>query len=218
MQKLRFGEEVNVNGSLRVSPSSSGMGIGASNWVISGARQSVGYVAASLVTKNHAMPLDVTPLAGCHTVIISDVECSPQATKVTEDRVTKSQEVPEIGVSGTEHGGPVRQSSSGSGVSQRPTPKTSGSFSSAPARGSLSSVGVVKSSTVGAGIEKAGKGEVVGSDVATLDLIPEVASACKGAIEALRRGGSVLFPISPCGLLLELLDELGAQLGAANLK
>lgn len=214
MQKLRFGEEVNVNGSLRVSPSSSGMGIGASNWVISGARQSVGYVAASLVTKNHAMPLDVAPLAGCHTVIISDVECSPQAKKVAEDRATKSQEVPEIGVSGTEHGGPVRQSSSGSGVSQRPTPKTSGSFSSALARGSLSSVGVVKPSTV----EKAGKGEVVGSDVATLDLIPEVASACKGAIEALRRGGSVLFPISPCGLLLELLDELGAQLGAANLK
>lgn len=228
MQKLRLGEEVNTNGSVRVSPSSSGMGIGASNWIISGARQSVGYVAASLVTKNHAMPLDVAPLAGCHTLIISDVECSPEAVvaeKVT--RVAKAQEIPEIGGSGTELVGPVRQSSSGSGISQRPTTKISGSFSSASARGGLSSssVGVAKSSTVvlppGAVIDKAGKGgnaELVGSDVATLDLIPEVASACKGAIEALKRGGSVLFPISPCGLLLELLDELGVQLGAANLK
>lgn len=221
MQKLRFGEEVNINGSLRVSPSSSGMGIGASNWIISGASQSMGYVAASLKTKNHAMPLDLAPLTGCHTLIISDVECSSQAENVTssrEDRVAKAQEIPEIGV---EHAGPVRQSSSGFGVSQRPTPKTSGSLPSATARGGLSSssVGAPKLNTVFLPpVEEAGKGENAEVDVATPDLAPEVASACKRAIEALRRGGSVLFPISPCGLLLELLEELGVQLGAANLK
>lgn len=195
------------------------MGIGASNWIISGAGQSVGYVAASLVTKNHAMPLDMAPLVGCQTLIISDVEeCSPEAERIIssrEDRVAKAQEISEIGAVG-----PVRQSSSGSGVSQRPTPKTSGSFSSASARGGLSSSSAVKSSPVvlPPGAVKGGNAELVSSDMASLDLMPEVASACKGAIEALRRGGSVLFPISPCGLLLELLDELGVQLGAANLK
>lgn len=174
MQKLRFGEEVNVNGSLRLSPSSSGMGIGASNWLISGARQSVGYVAASSVTTNHVIPLDVAPLAKCHTLIISDVECATKAS--------------EIGQS-----------------SQRPATKATGIFSSASARGSLSSAGALKS-------EKGGNADVVETGT------PEVASACKGVNEALRRGGSVLFPISPCDLLLELLEELGVQLGAANLK
>jgi hypothetical protein len=236
VQKLRYGEEVNINGSLRVSPSSSGMGIGASNWILSGARESMGYVAASLATKNHAMPLNKAPLAGCHALIISDIEFSPEAvvtekaTSSREDIVGKRPEIPERGVSGTEHVRPLRQSSSGSGSSQRLTQRGSRSFSSAATRGgaSSSSVGVAKSGTgglpLGTGIEKAGKagsGDLDGtlrSDVATSYLVPEVTLACKGAIEAVKRGGSVLFPISPSGLLLELLDELGVQLTAANLK
>lgn len=171
MQKLRFGEEVNINGSLRVSPSSSGMAIGASNWLISGARQSVGYVAAPSLRKNHVIPLDLAPFAKCRTLIISDVECSPGASEIGQ-------------------------------CSQRPVTKATGSSSSASARGSLSSVKA----------EKGGTADVVERETS------EVASACRGAIEALKRGGSVLFPISPCGLLLELLEELGVQLGVANLK
>jgi hypothetical protein len=221
VQKLRYGEEVNINGSLRVSPSSSGMGIGASNWILSGARESMGYVAASLATKNHAMPLNKAPLAGCHALIISDIEFSPEAvvtekaTSSREDIVGKRPEIPERGVSGSSH---------------RLTQRGSRRFSSAATRGgaSSSSVGVAKSGTgglpLGTGIEKAGKagsGDLDGtlrSDVATSYLVPEVTLACKGAIEAVKRGGSVLFPISPSGLLLELLDELGVQLTAANLK
>ena len=236
VRKLRFGEEVNINGSLRVSPSSSGTGIGASNWTLSGATQRVGYVGASLTTNYHAMPLDKTPLAGCHALIIADVEFSPEAAVAEKasssgaDLVVKAQEIPDCGVSNTEHAGLLRQSSSGSGSSQRSTRKTSGGFSSVAGRGGLpsSSAGVVKSGTVGlpigTGIEKAGKagigdsGGILRSDVTTSDLIPEVALACKGAIEAVRRGGSVLLPVSPSGLLLELLDELGVQLAAANLK
>ncbi|KAG0566253.1 hypothetical protein KC19_7G049700 [Ceratodon purpureus] len=235
VHKLRLGEEANINGSLRVMPLSSGMGIGASNWILSGARERVGYLAASLATKNHAMPLDKAPLAGCHALIISDVEFSPEAVVTEkavasrEDLVVNAPEISERGVLGSEHVGPLGPSS-GSGSSQRPTQRASGSFSSVAVRGGLSSssVGAVKSGSaglpLGTGVEKAvkaGSGDLDGTprnDLATSDLIPEVAAACKGAIEAVRRGGSVLFPISPSGLLLQILEELGVQLAALNLK
>lgn len=236
VQKMSFGEEINFNGVFKISPSSSGMGIGASNWIISGAIHRVGYVAASLAMKNHAMPLDIAPLEGCHALIISDVECPSDAVVVEkvisseDDLDVKAQETQDCGVSGNEHLRPVRQSSTGSGSSQRPTPRASGSFSSVASRGGLPSggSGIVKSGAVGllpgGGSEKAGKGvngDGFGSlhnDVVVLDLRPDVAAACKWTIEAIKRGGSVLFPIGPSGLFLELLEELGTQLGAANLK
>lgn len=216
VQKLRFGEEVNINGFLTISPSSSGLGIGTANWVIKGGRQHVGYIATSLHERNHSMPLDMASLKGVHALLFSDVECSDNPLKI---------DAPENLQGGTEQARPTRPSSPGSGGL---TTATSGSFSGSlgPRAGvSSGSVGPLKSGAVV--LDTGGKGSSGdlhnnnnnnnnSNNIVRLDALPEVARVCKATVDTIRKGGSVLVPLSPDGILLEYLDELSAQLSEAN--
>lgn len=219
VQKLRFGEEVNINGFLTISPSSSGLGIGTANWVIKGGRQHVGYIATSLHERNHSMPLDMASLKGVHALLFSDVECSDNPLKI---------DAPENLQGGTEQARPTRPSSPGSGGSNGLTTATSGNFSGSlgPRSGvSSGSVGPSKSSAVV--LDTGGKGSSGDlhnnnnnnnniNNIVRLDALPEVARVCKATVDTIRKGGSVLVPLSPDGILLEYLDELSAQLSEAN--
>lgn len=179
----------------------------------------MGYIATSLYEGNHSMPLDVAPLKGVHTLLFSDVECSNNPLKIN---------APENLQGGAEQAQPIRPSSPGSGDSNGVTTATSGNFSGSlgPRSGvSSGSVGPLKSGAVA--LDSGGKGSSGdlhnnnnnnnnSNNIVRLDASPEVARACKATIDAIRKGGSVLVPLSPDGILLEYLDELSAQLSEAN--
>lgn len=229
VQKLRFGEEVNVDGCLRITPLSSGLGIGASNWSLIGARRNVAYIAASLATVNHSMPMNVAALAGSHTLVFSDVGSLEETVKIVTETTEFDLKTEKTfgGAPGGEHVMPVRQSSSGSGSGQRNA--IGAGFPSSSRAGLPSGIGLaVKPPSASAGGPttmlpsdrgKGARGEVGGTFLpdTSSDVIPEVSSMCKASIEAIRKGGSVLVPVSPFGVLPELLEEMAVQLGAVNL-
>ncbi len=244
VHRLHYGEEANIDGCLKIKPSSSGLGIGASNWTISGARRSVAYIAGSLVTANSVKAFDLPALEGSQILLFGDVEFADESSTSVEEKVTSGDMEVDIrpvvdglqidsGVIGVEQPAPARQSSTGSGSSHRLTTATSGSLPSTTAcNRSLSSIAIGGSvkppsvSPVGAPTLSSerggnrGSGEVSGAlrpDTTASDVRPQVAAVCKAAVETVRRGGSVLIPSSPFPILLELLDEMAVQLASVNL-
>ncbi|CAK9257653.1 unnamed protein product [Sphagnum jensenii] len=83
VHRLHYGEEANIDGCLKIKPSSSGLGIGASNWTISGARRSVAYIAGSLVTANSVKAFDFPALEGSQILLFGDVEFADESSTIS---------------------------------------------------------------------------------------------------------------------------------------
>ncbi|CAM6041437.1 unnamed protein product [Sphagnum compactum] len=83
VHRLHYGEEANIDGCLKIKPSSSGLGIGASNWTISGARHSVAYIAGSLVTANSVKAFDLPALEGSQILLFGDVELADESSTIS---------------------------------------------------------------------------------------------------------------------------------------
>ncbi|CAK9860072.1 unnamed protein product [Sphagnum jensenii] len=88
VHRLHYGEEANIDGCLKIKPSSSGLGIGASNWTLSGARRSVAYIAGSLVTANSVKAFDLPALEGSQILLFGDVEFADESSTSVEEKVT----------------------------------------------------------------------------------------------------------------------------------
>ena len=66
---LQFAEEICYNGALIIKPISSGLGIGASNWVVTGPRRSLTYIAGFIIDSGHSKGLDIPLLHGADLIL-----------------------------------------------------------------------------------------------------------------------------------------------------
>ncbi|KAK1319874.1 hypothetical protein QJS10_CPB04g00376 [Acorus calamus] len=69
---VKYCEEICHDGILMIKPVSSGLEIGASNWIIVGPRRNVTYVSSSIFESSHAMGFDYNSLQGNDIIIFSD--------------------------------------------------------------------------------------------------------------------------------------------------
>lgn len=73
VQTLRFGEEACYNGTLIIKASSSGLEIGACNWIINGAKGNIAYISGSNFASGHAMDFDDRAIQGSDLILYSDL-------------------------------------------------------------------------------------------------------------------------------------------------
>ncbi|ESQ49281.1 hypothetical protein EUTSA_v10020176mg [Eutrema salsugineum] len=84
VQAVKFAEEVCYNGTLIINALSSGLEIGACNWLINGPNGSLSYVSDSIFVSPHAKNFDFHRLKGTDVMIYSDFSCL-QTAEVTEN-------------------------------------------------------------------------------------------------------------------------------------
>ncbi|XP_020887277.1 integrator complex subunit 9 isoform X2 [Arabidopsis lyrata subsp. lyrata] len=84
VQAVKFAEEVCYNGTLIIKALSSGLDIGACNWLINGPNGSLSYVSDSIFVSHHARNFDFHGLKGTDVLIYSDFS-SLQSAEVTEN-------------------------------------------------------------------------------------------------------------------------------------
>jgi len=84
VQGVKFAEEVCYNGTLIIKALSSGLDIGACNWLINGPNGSLSYVSDSIFVSHHARSFDFHGLKETDVLIYSDFS-SLQSAEVTED-------------------------------------------------------------------------------------------------------------------------------------
>ncbi|XP_024041486.1 integrator complex subunit 9 homolog isoform X2 [Citrus clementina] len=73
VQTLRFGEEACYNGILIIKAFSSGLDMGACNWIISGAKGNIAYISGSNFASGHAMDFDYRAIQGSDLILYSDL-------------------------------------------------------------------------------------------------------------------------------------------------
>lgn len=83
VQALKFAEEVCYNGTLIIKALSSGLDIGACNWLINGPNGSLSYVSDSIFVSHHAKSFDIDGLRGTDVMIYSGFSCL-QTAEMTE--------------------------------------------------------------------------------------------------------------------------------------
>nr|DAD43103.1 TPA_asm: hypothetical protein HUJ06_001333 [Nelumbo nucifera] len=71
-QSLKYAEEVYHNGTLVIKAFSSGLEIGASNWVINGPKRNFTWLSSSIFASRHAMGFDYNSLQGNGVILFSD--------------------------------------------------------------------------------------------------------------------------------------------------
>lgn len=84
VQAVNFAEEVCYNGTLIFKSLSSGLDIGACNWLINGPNGSLSYVSDSIFVSHHAKSFDFHGLKGNDVMIYSDFSCL-QSAELTEN-------------------------------------------------------------------------------------------------------------------------------------
>ncbi|CAA7058728.1 unnamed protein product [Microthlaspi erraticum] len=84
VQAVKFAEEVCYNGTLIIKALSSGLDIGACNWLINGPNGSLSYVSDSIFISHHAKSFDFQGLKGADVMIYSDFSCL-QTAETTEN-------------------------------------------------------------------------------------------------------------------------------------
>ncbi|CAH2054628.1 unnamed protein product [Thlaspi arvense] len=75
VQAVKFAEEVCYNGTLIIKALSSGLDIGACNWLINGPNGSLSYVSGSVFVSHHVKNFDFHGLKGTDVMIYSDFAC-----------------------------------------------------------------------------------------------------------------------------------------------
>ncbi|WZY96139.1 hypothetical protein YC2023_068468 [Brassica napus] len=84
VQDVKFSEEVCYNGTLIIKALSSGLDIGACNWLINGPNGSLSYVSGSIFVSHHAKNFDFHGLRGNDVMIYSGLSCL-QTSEMTEN-------------------------------------------------------------------------------------------------------------------------------------
>lgn len=84
VQAVKFAEEVCYNGTLIFKALSSGLDIGACNWLINGPNGSLSYVSNSICVSHHARSFDFHGLKGTDVMVYSDFSCL-QSAELTEN-------------------------------------------------------------------------------------------------------------------------------------
>ncbi|XP_010464384.1 PREDICTED: integrator complex subunit 9-like isoform X2 [Camelina sativa] len=84
VQVVKFAEEVCYNGTLIIKALSSGLDIGACNWLINGPNGSLSYLSNSILVSLHARNFDINGLKGTDVMVYSDFSCL-QSAEVTEN-------------------------------------------------------------------------------------------------------------------------------------
>ncbi|KAJ0234083.1 Integrator complex subunit [Hirschfeldia incana] len=84
VQALKFAEEVCYNGTLIIKAISSGLDIGACNWLINGPNGCLSYVSDSIFVSHHAKSFDFHGLKGTDVMIYSGFSCL-QTAEMTEN-------------------------------------------------------------------------------------------------------------------------------------
>lgn len=231
VQRLRYGEEANIDGFLKVKPSSSGLGIGSSNWVLKGPSRSFAYIGSSATKKNHAMALDTAALRGSQVLLFSHWDAAESLQDASSEvgrleallpSESLSADVKAVDMANNE----LYQATGGGGAAaapklsaqQRMSPSPSSSVSPVPT-GYNSSVVHKLSSLVllqtppekagGKSVSEENEGTGQSGSMVTDERIHLI---CKAATEALGGGGSVLIPMHFYGMFLELLEELSSHL------
>lgn len=83
VQDVKFAEEVCYNGTLIIKALSSGLDIGACNWLINGPNGSLSYVSDSIFVSHHSKNFDFHGLKGTDVMIYSGFSC-PQTAEMTD--------------------------------------------------------------------------------------------------------------------------------------
>ncbi|CAN8260185.1 unnamed protein product [Cochlearia groenlandica] len=83
VQTVKFAEEVCYNGTLVIKALSSGLDIGACNWLVTGPHGSLSYVSDSIFVSHHAKSFDFHGHMGKDVMIYSDLSCL-QSAEVAE--------------------------------------------------------------------------------------------------------------------------------------
>lgn len=85
VQTLRFGEEACYNGTLIINAFSSGLEIGACNWIISGAKGNIAYISGSNFASGHAMDFDDRAIQGSDLILYSDLSSLDSTEDIDHD-------------------------------------------------------------------------------------------------------------------------------------
>eukprot|EP01018_Ginkgo_biloba_P035019 Gb_33638 [translate_table: standard] len=239
VQSLRYAEEICYNDTLIIKPTSSGLEIGASNWMITGPRRSLTYLTGSIFDTGHAMGLDIHALQGNDVMLFSDFSplSSTKQPPVAKD-VHNEHEKADLkdptnkGVSKFRYKFPVyRQSKYSSGLLSAQGLQSSLNISSSACPGT-SSRGIISSnksqerqilvsSSISSKIEKATGIELTEASSSTSVTLVErdkFVLICKSIVKAIEAGGSALIPINRIGLTLQLLEEISLVLQSTSLR
>eukprot|EP00249_Psilotum_nudum_P032613 c48382_g1_i1 orf=131-1711(+) len=235
---LHYGEEANIDDLLVIKPCSSGLEIGSSNWVISGTKQTLSYMSASIFATRHAMGLDLSSLEGTHMLLFSDLKRSIMDNVVDIGRADSG--VPAIAKACEKTALDACAKESRCDSQTFPVSKYHGLEGPSTSSSCLShagSSGAVRwvqarhkseSSGVGSLVAPSGKLGKMGNHESPVALATKdyslhgdpgdkLLSVCKAAVDAVKKGGSVLVTISGLGTILELLEVISDQLRASNL-
>ncbi|KAL0744182.1 hypothetical protein Bca4012_085695 [Brassica carinata] len=92
VQAVKFSEEVCYNGTLIIKALSSGLDIGACNWLINGPNGSLSYVSDSIFVSDHAKSFDFHGLKGTDVMIYSGFSCLQTASPTDSDYISTVSE------------------------------------------------------------------------------------------------------------------------------
>ncbi|CAM6099663.1 unnamed protein product [Calypogeia fissa] len=236
VHRLHYGEEANIDGFLTVKPSSSGFGIGSSNWVLKGPNRNLSYISASSSKNNHAMPLDIPALGGSEVLLLShwevgeslQDESSEAGRKVALSASEKlSTDMKAVDTTTNE----LHPGSGGAAApklsSQRMSPSTSSSVSPVPLGSTSHSSSILHKLPphvlLQATPEKSGgkstseDNENTGQTSAMLQ-DERFQMVRKAVVDTLGNGGSVLIPMHFYGIFLELMEEIASHLRSSGLE
>lgn len=101
VQCLHYDEEISIYDFLRVKPCSSGFEIGASNWVISGARR-LSYFSASELTSGHAMSLNVASHVSSDVLLFCDLKRHSTEANAVQNPTSEGNKASSLRFSGKE--------------------------------------------------------------------------------------------------------------------
>lgn len=232
---LRYEEIANINGFLKIKPSSSGFGIGSCNWVIKGTHRSLTYISTSILSPNHATPLDLLALGSCEVLLLSNVEAPNPLleesaevkkegaisipgnrtldSKVVQTASSETQQVTE-GATVQKQTNQRHSASPASSLSPAPVGSAAGNSGSTQKPSSSMLVPVTSEKL----IKTTSDEQEVPKQSSSLTVDATIKAVCRSGVEAVGAGGSVLFPVSFYGSFLEIIEEMSTQLRSAGIE
>ncbi|BFI25527.1 integrator complex subunit 9 [Marchantia polymorpha subsp. ruderalis] len=232
---LRYEEIANINGFLKIKPSSSGFGIGSCNWVIKGTHRSLTYISTSILSPNHATPLDLLALGSCEVLLLSNVEAPNPLleesaevkkegaisipgnrtldSKVVQTASSETQQVTE-GATVQKQTNQRHSASPASSLSPAPVGSAAGNSGSTQKPSSSMLVPVTSEKL----IKTTSDEQEVPKQSTSLTVDATIKAVCRSGVEAVGAGGSVLFPVSFYGSFLEIIEEMSTQLRSAGIE
>ncbi|GLJ46620.1 hypothetical protein SUGI_0982320 [Cryptomeria japonica] len=228
---LRLAEEICYNDTLVIKPISSGLEIGASNWMVNGPRRSLTYITGSVIGTGHAMGLDIPSLQGTDLVLFSDFSPLSETDRPTgvksghekhDTNDPTNSVVPKFRYRFPVYG----QVKSLVGTSHAQGLLSSGISSTCPGinkmgmqdRSKSQEMQIICSSSLSSEVEKTTGIEFSDNSnkCGNSSEREKVGLISSSIIKAIKAGGSVLIPISRMGYILQLVEEVSLALQSAG--